>query len=46
MREVVLSYSWRQGPGEGERLFCLTPGDKVQVSERGGPVLLLETRSR
>ena len=29
-----------------ERLFCLTPGDKVHVSERGGPVLLLETRSR
>ena len=29
-----------------ERLFCLTPGDKVHVSERGGPVLLLETRTR
>ena len=26
--------------------FCLTPGDKVQVSERDGSVLLLETRSR
>ena len=46
MREVVLCYSWRQGPGEGERWFCLTPGDKVQVSEIGGSMLLLETRSR
>ena len=45
MREVVLSYSWRQGPGEWERWSCLTPGDKDQVSERGGPALLLETRS-
>ena len=42
MREVVLPYSWRQGPGEGERWFCLTPGDKVQVSERDGSALLLE----
>ena len=28
-----------------ERGGCLTPGDKVHVSERGGSVLLLETRS-
>ena len=46
VREVVLPYSWRQGPCERERWFCLTPGDKVQVSERDGSVLLLETRSR
>ena len=46
MREVVLSYSWRKGPGGEREWFCLTPGEKVQVSERGGSALLLETRSR